>query len=143
MLKNPLVAKLELAPTLEFNQEMLPSIRPVSNRVFSLLLLLPVAPPSSSTDPVSSLELPAEPRSTTPSPLSVGELRTVLTTGSSETPGIPHGVMPVTLRSLPRKVKVFALLSTTPTLSLPTESDNKTKSLKFQTHQFDPDICQI
>merc|ERR1719378_2039554 len=74
---NPLVAKSESAPTLEFPQDLFPSTRLVSNRVSSVLLLQLAALPSSCTDLVSSPDLPAELTSITPSPSSVGELRMV------------------------------------------------------------------
>ena len=64
---------------------------------------------SSHTPPVFSTPLLAVPPSITPSSLLVTVLRTVWTTGSLRTPGVPHGVIKVTSNSPLSMVRVSAV----------------------------------
>merc|ERR1711934_1160079 len=102
------------------------STRLPSTLVLSRLLLLPETATSSSTEVVSSIRPPAQPKLTTPSLWSVMVMKVVRTTGSLETPGAPAGVMEATSSSLPMKVTVFAAARITPTLLIPTESSRLT-----------------
>jgi hypothetical protein len=99
-LPNPQVVLSPLLLTQEFPKDLLLSIRLVSSRVFSLLLSPPDLQHSSCIEVVSSLDLLAVHRLTTPLPPSVGVPSPVWITGLSETLGAQAGEIKVTLSSL-------------------------------------------
>mmetsp|Transcript_24283 Transcript_24283/g.17097 ORF Transcript_24283/g.17097 Transcript_24283/m.17097 type:complete len:245 (+) Transcript_24283:340-1074(+) len=93
---SPLKVLSKLPLTLMFLPTIQLSLRPILPRDLSLLLLMLLVFNSSFTRLVLSLKPLAEPTSTTVSSSSVWVKKTVPSTGSLRTPGIPLGVKTVT-----------------------------------------------